>query len=87
MAKTTSRYNVAKCVFDKNCPKCSSIADPIVVNRGKHHTLYCSACGSYVKHASIDDKRHFYATRVSVEDMTPLKVCSLYIESEKTMFC
>ena len=78
-----SRYNIVKCSSDKPCNRCASIADQIVVDRGVHCTLYCSACGCYVKHASIDDKRHFYVAGVKVEDGTPLKVCQLYIDSEK----
>ena len=83
--RKTNRYNIAKCTLGKTCPKCSSIADPIVVNRSTHHTLYCSTCGSYIKHASVEDKRNFYVDRVKVEDKTPVKVCTLYIESERTM--
>ena len=81
----TSRYNIAKCCTEKVCPKCNIIADAIVVDRGHHHTLYCSKCGSYIKHASEDDRRHTYVAHVKVEDGTPMKVCMLYVESEKTM--
>lgn len=80
-----SRYNIAKCNLGKACKKCSSIADPIAVNRGVHYTLYCSSCGAYIKHASVEDKRNFYVTNVKVEDLTPTMVCMLYVESEKTM--
>lgn len=79
-------YMVARCVLGRGCKKCNSIADPIAVKRGPHLSLYCINCGAYIKHASIDDKHHLYATRVKVEDMTPMAVCSLYTESEKTMF-
>ena len=81
----TSRYTIAKCCHDKTCPKCSSIADAIVVNRSVHYTLYCSNCGAYIKHASEEDKRHTYLARVKVEDLTPMKVAMLYVDSEKTM--
>lgn len=81
----TSRYNIAKCCVEKTCPKCGSIADAIVVNRGTHHTLYCANCGSYIKHASVDDKHHIYLAKAKVQDNTPVKVCMLYVESEKTM--
>lgn len=85
MSKYTSRYNIAICGLNRPCPKCTSIAHPIAVNRGTHYALYCSTCGAYVKHASVEDKRHFYVHRVTVEDKTPVKVCTLYIESERTM--
>lgn len=81
----TSRYNIAKCCIEKSCGKCNSIGDAIVVNRGTHHTLYCAKCGAYIKHASIEDKRHMYLANVKVEDLTPMKVCMLYVESSKTM--
>lgn len=81
----TSRYNIAKCCTEKSCSKCGSIDDAIVVNKGTHHTLYCNKCGAYIKHASVDDKRHIYLAHVKVEDCTPIKVCTLYVESSKTM--
>ena len=79
------RYKIAKCSIEKSCPKCSTMSDPIVVNRNIHYTMYCSKCGAYIKHASIEDKRYFYGTSVFVNDETPVKVCMLYIDSEKTM--
>ena len=82
----TSRYNIARCSLGKSCNKCTAIIDPIVVNRGAHYTLYCAKCGAYIKHASSDDKKHFYVSHVKVDDGTPMKVCMLYIESVKTMF-
>lgn len=80
-----SHYNVAKCCAEKSCPKCSSIGGAIVVNKGPHYTLYCAECGAYIKHASIDDKRHIYLANIEIEDSTPTKVCMLYVESHKTM--
>ena len=81
----TSRYSIAKCCHDKTCPKCSYIGDAIVVNSGPHYTLYCSNCGAYIKHANEEDKRYTYVTHVKVEDLTPIKVAMLYVDSEKTM--
>lgn len=81
----TFRYSIAKCCHEKSCPKCSSISDAIVVNRGPHYTLYCANCGAYIKHASEDDKRYTYLAKVEVEDLTPMKVAMLYVESSKTM--
>lgn len=81
----TGRYRIAKCSSERPCPKCHSISDPIVVNRGTHYTLYCSQCGAYIKHASVEDKRHMYATKAIVKDGTPIKVCMLWDESERTM--
>lgn len=83
--RTKSRYNIAKCGLGRACQKCASIDDPIVVNRGKHYTLYCASCGAYIKHASVEDKRNMYVKHVKVEDLTPVNVCMLYVESEKTM--
>lgn len=83
--RNISRYNIAKCCVEKSCPKCKSIGDAIVVNRGTHYTLYCEKCGSYIKHASVTDKRYIYLAHVKVEDETPIKVCMLYIESSRTM--
>lgn len=82
----TSRYNIAKCSINITCKKCSSIANPIVVNRGTHSSLYCAECGAYIKHASAEEKKYIYVNHVKVEDGTPMKVYSLYIESSNTMF-
>ena len=81
-----SRFFVAKCATEKTCKKCSAIDDAIVVNKGPHTTLYCGKCGSYLKHASISDKRYIYGVKIDITDETPIKVCTLYAESEKTMF-
>lgn len=80
-----SYYRIAKCCTEKSCVKCNSIGDAIVVNRGPHYTLYCDKCGAYIKHASVEDKKHIYLARVKLEDLTPMKVCMLYVESSKTM--
>lgn len=81
----SSRYVIAKCGLGKSCKKCGSIDDPIVVNKGPHYTLYCASCGSYFKHASVEDKNNMYVKHVKVEDLTPVKVCMLYVDSQKTM--
>lgn len=83
--RNSSYYSIAKCCIEKSCPKCQSIADPIVVDKGPHQTLYCEKCGAYIKHASVDDKKHMYVTKVQIKDETPVKVCMCYVESEKTM--
>lgn len=79
------RYNIAKCCIEKTCPRCFNMGDAIVINKGPHYTLYCEKCGAYIKHASVEDKRHIYVANVKVEDGTPMKVAMHYIESEKTM--
>ena len=78
-------YSIAKCCIEKLCPKCQCISDAIVVDKGPHQTLYCAKCGAYIKHASVDDKKHMYVTKVHIKDETPIKVCEHYIESQKTM--
>lgn len=85
MSKRTS-YTIAKCSTDKACKKCGSIGNAVVVIKGPHYTMYCPNCGAYFKHASMEDIKHFYATKVAIEDLTPMKLCMLYIESERTMF-
>lgn len=76
---------VAKCVSACKCKSCESVADSIAVRRGPHCSLFCSECGHFIKHASIDDKRFLYVSKVSVTDETPMKVAMLYMESKKTM--
>ena len=80
-----SSYFIAKCCIEKSCPKCQCIADAIVVDKTQHQTLYCAKCGAYIKHASVDDKKHMYITKVHIGDGTPVKVCMHYVESQKTM--
>ena len=79
------RYNIAKCCIEKPCPKCFNMGDAIVINKGPHYTLYCEKCGAYIKHASVEDKRHIYVDTVQVEGGIPMKVAMHYVESEKTM--
>ena len=83
--RNNSYYSIAKCCIEKSCPKCQCIADAIVVDKGPHQTLYCAKCGAYIKHANPDDKKHTYVTKVQIKDGTPIKVCELYVESQKTM--
>ena len=78
-------YTVAKCCTDRTCRKCNAVTNAIAVNKGTHTTLYCSNCGAYIKHASVGDKRNLFVTKVKVFDKTPIKVCTLYIESQRTM--
>lgn len=80
-----SRKKIARCSLFRACNKCTTIANPIVVNRGPHYTLYCAKCGAYIKHASLEDKKHFYVSYMTVEDETPMKVAMLYVESANTM--
>lgn len=76
---------VAKCVTGCKCNSCQSVSDSIAVMRGPHCSLFCSECGRFIKHASIDDKRYLYVSKVSITDETPMKVATLCIESRKTM--
>ena len=79
------RYSVVKCWTDKTCAKCKSIADTIAVDKVTHITLYCSACGSFVKHANKEERKHLFVESIRVDDGTLLRVRDLYKESESTM--
>ena len=78
-------HRIVKCKIDRKCPKCSSFSDGIVTEPGEQKNLYCSNCGAYIKHASKEDMRYAYITRVEVEDMMPILVVSRLQESEKTL--
>lgn len=79
------KYFVARCPQDRECKKCGSIEHGIVIRTDNLYNIHCFRCGAYIKHASVEDKRHTYLEKVSLTEGMALGAIEMMIESEFSM--
>lgn len=78
-------YNIVRTGVQKTCHKCATTTDPIVVRGATHNTLYCFACGAYIKHANPEETGKSYLSHVEATLGTPLSAIFRYEDSENSL--